>query len=115
VTAGETALNSEPLRGYFAAMQTHRIPSGPAGGAPPAGGLKGASMNIRAKFRCDAVVQAVGQETVNLYAVSGDSAENKQWSLYTPSGQLSLTITNRDVFGAFVPGREYFLTIEAAK
>lgn len=66
-------------------------------------------MKVRAKFVCETVTLAKGQETVALRAVCGDSEENKTWSKYTPCGSLQMVITNPEVFGKFVPGNEYML------
>ena len=54
-------------------------------------------MTVRAKFRVNATRQQIGydnqkQEVVELSAVMDEA--NKQWSMYTPQGSISLTITN---------------------
>lgn len=45
-------------------------------------------------------------------AVTNNSEENKSWSKWTPSGQLTMHITNPACYDKFVPGSEYYLTIE---
>lgn len=43
-------------------------------------------MSVQAKFVVNSIEEFVGQKTVKLMAVYGNGEENKQWSLYTPSG-----------------------------
>lgn len=80
-------------------------------------------MSIRAKFYCTevaATAQSVGKPTdgeiVKLAAVysTGDNDPNKSWSKWTPSGQLTLHISNPDALGKFTPGKTYFLDITPA-
>lgn len=40
---------------------------------------------------------------------AGDDEANKQWSKYTPSGELKLTITNPEVWPDLVLGRTFFV------
>ena len=68
-------------------------------------------MIVRAKMQCVSVNKDVQNETVSLIPVYGDTAENKSWSKWTPSGSLSLMVNNPDAFGAFVPGKEYYVDI----
>ena len=68
---------------------------------------------VVAKFVWMSGLQSVGQETISFQpAVYGE--ENKTWSKFTPSGSLSMTVTNPDVFGKFVPGKEYLLNFSEA-
>lgn len=39
----------------------------------------------------------------------GDDDANKQWSKWTPSGQLQLSITNPLIFPELVPGRTFYV------
>ena len=39
----------------------------------------------------------------------GDDEANKQWSKWTPSGQLQLSITNPAIFPELVPGRTFYV------
>lgn len=41
--------------------------------------------------------------------------DNVEWSKYTPSGELTMVITNPDAFGQFVVGQDYFLEIRKAQ
>ncbi len=67
-------------------------------------------------MKCDRVTKSAHcgafTEQVDLSVVEDDSEENKTWSKYTPSGSVTLEITNERAHGAFVPGREYLLTFE---
>lgn len=77
-------------------------------------------MNIRAKFKCLAVIEDKdmtgdkNQERVSFCAVYEGSEENKQWSKWTPSGELGMTITNPDAWGSFKVDDEYLLDITPA-
>ncbi|MFC5358077.1 hypothetical protein [Azospirillum himalayense] len=75
-------------------------------------------MNIRAKFRCYGVTETRDDATkdkvsemVNLQAVHSDdpTSENAKWSKATPAGSMIMTISNPEAFGAFEPGKDYFL------
>lgn len=74
---------------------------------------------VRAKFKCR-LVETVGageneSQQVYLDVVTSDSPENKEWSKYTPSGSVHLGITNKDSFGKFTTGKEYFADFEEVK
>jgi hypothetical protein len=75
---------------------------------------------VRAKFRCTEKTsrtstggygptppQPVDTEEVKLQAVMGD--ENKEWSKWTPSGLLTMSITNPEALAQFEVGKDYFL------
>jgi hypothetical protein len=73
-------------------------------------------MGIRAKFKVASVTQYENdQETVEMQAANGraDTA-NAQWSKWTPSGKLTLTINNPDARGKLLPGKYYFLDLTEA-
>lgn len=67
-------------------------------------------------MKCGTVSHSEGQEAVQLYPVySADpNSENAKWAKATPGGSLQLTISNPDAFGAFEPGKEYFVDIAPA-
>lgn len=80
-------------------------------------------MAVRAKFRCTEKLkrtsagsygtpQPADTEEVHLAAVMGD--ENKEWSRWTPSGQLRMTITNPQALDQFEVGKDYYLDISPA-
>jgi len=74
-------------------------------------------MTVRAKFRCNTVQKSPDETsfTVNLSPVISGSIENQQWSKWTPSGQLSMHITNPDAFDQFEQDTEYFIDITPAE
>lgn len=69
-------------------------------------------MIIQAKFRCGKVTRISASEEIELDAVYDDGSEdNKSWSEATPAGSLTMTISNRNAWGAFEPGKFYSLVI----
>lgn len=79
---------------------------------------------VRAKFRCVEKTsrtsssgygdpKPVDTEEVKFQAVMGD--ENKEWSKWTPSGSLSMSITNPAALEQFVVGKDYFLDFTPAE
>lgn len=72
---------------------------------------------IRAKMSVSTVTRNADQsgnissENITLQAVYGGSEENKQWSKWTPSGTLTMTINNPDAFGKLLPGQFYFIDL----
>jgi len=52
---------------------------------------------------------SVHDERIKLTAVLGP--ENEPWSLFTPSGELNITITNSAVFGKLKQDAEYYIDI----
>lgn len=83
-------------------------------------------MSVRAKFRCSQKTitdagwrspdgkKAPPVEAVVLVPVSGDSPENKTWSMHTPSGRLEMSITNPEALNQFELGLEYFVDFTPA-
>lgn len=71
-------------------------------------------MRIRAKFRCNNTDQQPWGENVELSAVTSDTPENKEWSEATPSGNLTMNISNPSAQGQFKRGEEYFIDITPA-
>jgi hypothetical protein len=72
-------------------------------------------MSVRAKFRCQSIKEMPGGEgtmkEVVLNPVYGNGEENKQWSKWTPSGELKMTITNPSAYDQFKVNGEYYLDI----
>ena len=77
-------------------------------------------MTVRAKFFVEDIrhndVPGTDQyATITMKPVFGTYADgdaegtNKSWSRWTPSGHLSITITNPDAIDAFEKGRAYYL------
>jgi rubredoxin len=73
-------------------------------------------MSIRAKFQCKAADMQHGNEMVVLGAVYSDKQgdPNHEWSLYTPWGELRMSISNPSAQGQLEPGKEYFIDISEA-
>lgn len=72
-------------------------------------------MSIRAKFRCHTVTtDAYANETVKLGAVYGDGKDNQSWSKATPSGDLTMCISNPEAHGKSEPGKDYYLDFTPA-
>lgn len=71
---------------------------------------------IQAKFRVNQVkTQPDGQyEIVEMFPVYADEGPNKTWSDSTPSGYMSMTISNKSAMGTFKEGKEYLLSFTEA-
>lgn len=73
-------------------------------------------MSVRAKFKVMDKVKSgdLGDVRVTLGAVSGSEGDNASWSKYTPSGELSMTITNPAAYKEFEVGKEFYLDFTPA-
>lgn len=70
-------------------------------------------MNVRAKFQVRSIKHMTGGlAEVELLAVHG--ADNRTWSKWTPSGVMSLSITNSAATEQFVPGKCVFIDFSEA-
>lgn len=70
-------------------------------------------MNVIAKFKCTSIEDKEGdQKLMKAQAVYNDGGnENKSFSRWTPSGDLSLWISNEtEAMKFFVPGEEFYMT-----
>lgn len=74
-------------------------------------------MSVKAKFVCLSVTEFTGgDKEVKLNAVYKDGTENADYSMYTPSADLRMTISNQTkAIEYFKPGGQYYLTFEAAE
>lgn len=71
---------------------------------------------LKAKMKVGSVVNYGNQNIeANLTAVTGDSEENKTYSIYTPRSDMKIHITNPDALDFFEAGEEYVLTFVKAK
>lgn len=74
-------------------------------------------MAIRAKFHIESVLRrsnstgVIDAEVIEARPVYGDTPENKEWSKWTPTGRIALTISNPEAFGKLLPGQEVFVDI----
>lgn len=74
-------------------------------------------MSVSAKFKCISVIPTTGgdgtveSKQVSLVPVysSDPTSPNYSWSKWTPSGSMSLTITNPTAFDQFEIGKEFLL------
>jgi hypothetical protein len=71
---------------------------------------------LLAKFKVGSVVN-YGNNNVeaNLSAVTGDSPENKTFSIYTPNASVKMHITNPEALDFFEPGQEYVVEFKKAE
>lgn len=55
----------------------------------------------------------IQSEEITMSAVYSDKegAPNKQWSKWTPSGQLKFTVSNANAFGKVLPGQFFFVDL----
>ena len=68
---------------------------------------------IVAKFKCVSVEKFEGGlEQAKLQAAYGKG--NESWATATPSGNISISISNRAAQGFLLPGYHYFITFEDA-
>ena len=75
-------------------------------------------MPVQAKFRCDSKTSDLFDASVvqvQFSAVYGDGEANKEWSKWTPSGKLTMQITNPAANEQFEVGKEYYLNITAVE
>lgn len=74
---------------------------------------------VRAKFRCFHIEDYPESENKNVsfdVVTSDDCEENKSFSKFTPSGQLTMTISyDTPASDFFEVGKEYYLDITEAK
>lgn len=73
-------------------------------------------MGVRAKFVVSQVTNYPGgDKQVTMTAVTSGAEENKSFSKYTPSGQLTIHITRETpAVDFFEPGKEYYLDFSEA-
>lgn len=77
-------------------------------------------MSVKAKFRCDHVIDCDyggnhKTRTVSFSAVYGNTGDNASYSKATPSGSITMIIDKETLaYDYFKPGSEYYLTFETA-
>lgn len=69
---------------------------------------------VQAKCRCTRIVDWGGSREVYLHPVCDNSNANKQWSQWTPDGEIRLKITNPAAYEQFKVGQEYFVDFNVA-
>lgn len=71
-------------------------------------------MAVRAKMTCSAITLSQSGREVKLLPVGGDTPENKTWSQYTPSGQITMFVTNPAAYEQFELGKSYYVDFTEA-
>lgn len=73
--------------------------------------------SIIARFRCDQAEATEQNDNIRLQAAysSVPGTPNHQWSKWTPSGSMSLSITNPPARGMFEVGEEYDIIVRPAR
>lgn len=68
-------------------------------------------MNIRAKMSLQCLEVSEGSETWKFFAVYGGSsnAEDNTYASATPSGSITLQVTNKALHGKLKPGQKYYV------
>lgn len=78
-------------------------------------------MNMKAKLKVVSVEKGEGWEQLKFGAVaakqypSDGSDENNTYAKWTPTAQLSMTITNPSLHGQFEPGQEFYVDFTPAE
>lgn len=73
-------------------------------------------MGVRAKVRITSIEKFVGQSTLKATPVSGTQGENADYSKYTPSGLITLNISDETKAATyFEVGKEYYVDFTAAE
>jgi hypothetical protein len=71
---------------------------------------------VRAKFVVDKIGKTrYGYGEIKLSPVSGGSEENKQFWQYTPSGEITLNVSNPAALEKFEVGKEYYVDFTPAE
>jgi hypothetical protein len=73
-------------------------------------------MSVVAKFFVQTITENAHQKDCKQITLSPVSRgeENKEWSKYTPSGNITLGILNEAASAQFLLGEEYLITFEHA-
>ncbi len=71
-------------------------------------------MSTRAKFYVHSVEKIVGDTTTVKLNVVCRGEDNKEWSKYTPSGNIQMSIKNELAAEQFEPGNEFYVTFDPA-
>lgn len=70
---------------------------------------------MRAKMQIQKIEQHPTLEILTFTAVSNGSPEDNTYSKYTPSGSLTLRVTNPELLGKFKPSEKYYLDFSKAE
>lgn len=69
-------------------------------------------MKTICKFKCETVTFREDTADISMSAVTQDAPENKEFFKWTPSGAFTMQVVKHETANQFVPGREYYITIE---
>lgn len=73
------------------------------------------TLKFRAKLQVSQVAQdQYGNEIIKASPVYGGTPEDNSFSKATPSGELSLTISNPDLIGKIKPGMKFYADFSIA-
>lgn len=77
---------------------------------------------MRAKMQIQKIEQHLNQEILTMTCVAKKDGyppngldEDNQFSLYSPSGSLTLAVANPALLGKFKPGEKYYLDFSKAE
>lgn len=72
---------------------------------------------MRAKMRIESVTKTEYHEELKLHAVYGNSTnkEDNTYSEATPSASLTMSITNKALWGKFIPGQKFYVDFTQAE
>ena len=72
-------------------------------------------MSVRAKVRITSIEKFVGQSVMKATPVTGSAGDNADYSKYTPSGAISLNISDETKAATFFEvGKEYYVDFTPA-
>jgi len=73
-------------------------------------------MTVRAKVRITSIEKFVGQATMKATPVTGGVGENSDYSKFTPSGAITLNISDETKAATFFEvGKEYYVDFTPAE
>lgn len=70
---------------------------------------------MRAKLTVESIVLTENCESIKFKAKYSDNKEDNTYSKYTPSAELSMNITNENLFGKIKPGMQFYVDFTEIK
>lgn len=70
---------------------------------------------VRAKFWVDTITETRDGKTIHMQPVVDGSQENKSFWRWTPSGELTMNILNKDAASQFEAGKSYYIDFTPAE
>jgi len=73
-------------------------------------------MRVQAMFKCESKAVATwdpAQWIITFRATNKSDGDNMDWSKWTPTGSISMTVTNPEAVAAFEVGSFYRLSFDA--